>query len=147
MILIRFFSPEYKSEVCNVGNCTSLTIDCLKGLTCETKLFFYTLNVIFFLLLSFLSPENWSAAWNVVNCTFSTTNCPKELTLERNLFFLQPCKRTNPVPGDGIDNDCDGKIDEELCTPSNNKKGNSNQRSVEQIRIRKVSPIKDLYTK
>ena len=24
------------------------------------------------------------------------------------------CIRTKPVPGDGIDNDCDGKIDEEV---------------------------------
>jgi hypothetical protein len=28
------------------------------------------------------------------------------------------------VVGDGIDNDCDGKIDEELCTAANNYKGN-----------------------
>lgn len=28
--------------------------------------------------------------------------------------------------GDGIDNDCDGKIDEELCILSNNKRGRFN---------------------
>ena len=29
-------------------------------------------------------------------------------------FFLKQCRRTRSRPGDGIDNDCDGKIDEEL---------------------------------
>ncbi len=33
-----------------------------------------------------------------------------------NEFYLisQQCKRTRSRPGDGIDNDCDGRIDEEL---------------------------------
>ena len=32
-----------------------------------------------------------------------------------NLHFFKPqCKKTRSRPGDGIDNDCDGKIDEEL---------------------------------
>ena len=39
------------------------------------------------------------------------------------ICILQPCNRTTPIPGDGIDNDCDGKIDEELCTAANNQKG------------------------
>ena len=30
------------------------------------------------------------------------------------MFFFQPCVATDPLPGDGIDNDCDGKNDEEL---------------------------------
>lgn len=30
--------------------------------------------------------------------------------------ILQPCAPTEGVFGDGIDNDCDGNIDEELCT-------------------------------
>lgn len=30
---------------------------------------------------------------------------------------------TPTVVGDGIDNDCDGKIDEELCTTENRGKG------------------------
>nr|XP_022322146.1 uncharacterized protein LOC111123822 isoform X3 [Crassostrea virginica] len=37
-----------------------------------------------------------------------------------------PCNRTTPIPGDGIDNDCDGKIDEELCTAANNQKDDDN---------------------
>ncbi|XP_056004190.1 IgGFc-binding protein-like [Ostrea edulis] len=32
------------------------------------------------------------------------------------------CVPTPTVVGDGIDNDCDGKIDEELCTPENKNK-------------------------
>eukprot|EP00105_Crassostrea_gigas_P023961 XP_011444035.1 PREDICTED: SCO-spondin isoform X3 [Crassostrea gigas] len=32
------------------------------------------------------------------------------------------CIPTPTVTGDGIDNDCDGKIDEELCTPENKNK-------------------------
>nr|XP_022344318.1 SCO-spondin-like isoform X5 [Crassostrea virginica] len=32
------------------------------------------------------------------------------------------CIPTPTVTGDGIDNDCDGKIDEELCTPENRNK-------------------------
>ena len=28
--------------------------------------------------------------------------------------MFQPCVPSMPVPGDGIDNDCDGRIDEEL---------------------------------
>lgn len=30
-------------------------------------------------------------------------------------LLLQRCETTYPVPGDGIDNDCDRKIDEEIC--------------------------------
>ncbi|XP_052252891.1 uncharacterized protein LOC127859481 isoform X4 [Dreissena polymorpha] len=36
------------------------------------------------------------------------------------LIYSSNCKPTPTVPGDGIDNDCDNKIDEELCTPDNN---------------------------
>jgi len=36
---------------------------------------------------------------------------------------FQNCVPTVSVAGDGIDNDCDNKIDEELCTPDNNQKG------------------------
>uniref|UniRef100_A0A8W8ILJ9 IgGFc-binding protein N-terminal domain-containing protein n=1 Tax=Magallana gigas TaxID=29159 RepID=A0A8W8ILJ9_MAGGI len=32
------------------------------------------------------------------------------------------CVPTPTVTGDGVDNDCDGKIDEELCTPENRNK-------------------------
>ena len=31
-------------------------------------------------------------------------------------LFVQPCIETESVFGDGVDNDCDGLIDEELCT-------------------------------
>lgn len=44
-------------------------------------------------------------------------------TIHVLICILQPCNRTTPIPGDGIDNDCDGKIDEELCTAANNQKG------------------------
>ncbi len=37
--------------------------------------------------------------------------------------MLQPCVATTTVVGDGIDNDCDGLIDEELCTPENQAAG------------------------
>lgn len=30
-------------------------------------------------------------------------------------MLFQNCTPTASVPGDGIDNDCDNKIDEELC--------------------------------
>ncbi|XP_062620365.1 uncharacterized protein LOC134281944 [Saccostrea cucullata] len=33
-----------------------------------------------------------------------------------------PCTPTKSVDGDGIDNDCDGKIDEEICTTENKNK-------------------------
>ena len=33
------------------------------------------------------------------------------------------------VVGDGIDNDCDGKIDEELCTTANNFNGNIDRKT------------------
>lgn len=33
--------------------------------------------------------------------------------------FSQPCVKTESVFGDGVDNDCDGLIDEELCTGAN----------------------------
>jgi hypothetical protein len=42
-------------------------------------------------------------------------------------LFLQACVKTPTVEGDGIDNDCDGKIDEELCTPENKNKGKHKQ--------------------
>ena len=32
---------------------------------------------------------------------------------------LQPCIPSESVFGDGVDNDCDGDIDEELCTGAN----------------------------
>ena len=38
-------------------------------------------------------------------------------------MIFQVCIPTPTVTGDGIDNDCDGKIDEELCTPENRNKG------------------------
>ena len=34
-------------------------------------------------------------------------------------ILLQPCVRTESMFGDGVDNDCDGLIDEELCTGDN----------------------------
>ena len=40
------------------------------------------------------------------------------------ILFIKNCKPTPSLPGDGIDNDCDNKIDEELCTPENKGKGN-----------------------
>ena len=33
------------------------------------------------------------------------------------------CVPSTTVEGDGLDNDCDGKIDEELCTPANGGAG------------------------
>ena len=33
------------------------------------------------------------------------------------------CIKTPTVVGDGIDNDCDGLIDEEMCTVENKRKG------------------------
>jgi len=32
------------------------------------------------------------------------------------IVVLQPCERTPSLPGDRVDNDCDGKIDEEICS-------------------------------
>lgn len=45
------------------------------------------------------------------------------LVLKNNHTFFQPCTVSTMAVGDGIDNDCDGKIDEELCTLSNNYAG------------------------
>ncbi|WAR05417.1 FCGBP-like protein [Mya arenaria] len=38
------------------------------------------------------------------------------------IIYNPNCKPTPSVPGDGIDNDCDNKIDEELCTLDNKRK-------------------------
>nr|XP_034327535.1 uncharacterized protein LOC105323126 [Crassostrea gigas] len=40
------------------------------------------------------------------------------------------CVPSPTVTGDGIDNDCDGKIDEELCTPGNQNKDDDGDGSV-----------------
>ncbi|XP_052063127.1 IgGFc-binding protein-like [Mytilus californianus] len=38
-----------------------------------------------------------------------------------SITLAKPCTPTKSIDGDGLDNDCDGKIDEELCTTDNNK--------------------------
>jgi len=43
------------------------------------------------------------------------------------LPLLQPCETTYPIHGDGIDNDCDGKIDEEICVGDNLLIGNTSK--------------------
>ena len=46
------------------------------------------------------------------------------------------------MTGDGIDNDCDGKIDEELCTPENRNKGKrerERERERERVVLYKVN--------
>ena len=42
-----------------------------------------------------------------------TENHPMKLTA-RISFLLKKCRQTSAKPGDKIDNDCDGKIDEEI---------------------------------
>ena len=40
--------------------------------------------------------------------------------LSNDIYFLcQPCEKTVSERGDGIDNDCDGRIDEEICDGEN----------------------------
>ena len=38
------------------------------------------------------------------------------IVLDISICLLQPCDPTPVVIGDGVDNDCDGLADEELCT-------------------------------
>lgn len=39
------------------------------------------------------------------------------------MSFTKVCVPTTTVVGDGVDNDCDGLIDEELCTTENKGAG------------------------
>ena len=43
----------------------------------------------------------------------------KEILHTAMILVLQNCTPTASVPGDGIDNDCDNRIDEELCPDGN----------------------------
>ena len=38
------------------------------------------------------------------------------ISLNTRSTILQVCSTTVAIPGDGVDNDCDGMIDEEECT-------------------------------
>ncbi|KAJ8310521.1 hypothetical protein KUTeg_012386 [Tegillarca granosa] len=44
------------------------------------------------------------------------------ITLLKN-FYQQPCSTSTTEIGDGLDNDCDGLIDEELCPDGNGSGG------------------------
>ena len=57
----------------------------------------------------------------MVEATFS---CDEFYIIMEILHYLQWCDLSfTPVDGDGIDNDCDDLIDEEICSPENNGTG------------------------
>ncbi|XP_061171858.1 uncharacterized protein LOC133181356 [Saccostrea echinata] len=56
-----------------------------------------------------------------------------------------PCTMTTMVVGDGIDNDCDGKIDEEMCTLANNYADDDGDGSAEED-CAKPYPIDGVWT-
>ena len=58
---------------------------------------------------------------------------PEQNDSRSGVVFLQPCVVTKSVIGDLIDNDCDGKIDEEKCYGKWKGIGNVQQKVLRRI--------------
>ena len=67
---------------------------------------------------------------------------PRQLLISNTSFPVQ-CERTQVVPGDELDNDCDGKIDEEVRDGRDNDGDGAIDEDLELVSLRGSSIAND----